>query len=78
MGQLEAIPSTSNRRIREPDIQGYKTIQGQKPPQVEILMLEDQYAPGMVPHVYFFDTVMCACGMEDCSDYAVMRDHVKA
>ena len=40
----------------------------------EILMLEDQYAPGMVPHVYFFDTVMCACGMEDCSDYAVMRD----
>ena len=37
-------------------------------------MLEDQYAPGMVPHVYFFDTVMCACGMEDCSDYAVMRD----
>lgn len=40
----------------------------------EILMLEDKLAPGMVPHVYFFDTVMCACGMEDCSDYAVMRD----
>lgn len=40
----------------------------------EILKLEDQFAPGMVPHVYFFDTVMCACGMEDCSDYAVMRD----
>ena len=37
-------------------------------------MLEDRFAPGMVPRVYFFDTVMCACGMEDCSDYAVMRD----
>lgn len=40
----------------------------------EILMLENEFAPGMVPQVYFFDTVMCACGMEDCSDYAVMRD----
>lgn len=40
----------------------------------EILMLEDQFAPGMVPKIYFFDTVMCACGMEDCSDYSVMRD----
>ena len=39
----------------------------------EILALEDQYAPGMVPHIYFFDTVMCACGMEDCSDFEVMR-----
>lgn len=40
----------------------------------ELLLLEEQFAPGMVPHVYFFDTVMCACGIEDCSDYAVMRD----
>lgn len=40
----------------------------------EILILEDQYVPGMVPRVYFFDTVMCACGMEDCTDYSVMRD----
>lgn len=40
----------------------------------EILKLEEELAPGMVPHVYFFDTIMCACGMEDCSDYAVMRD----
>ena len=40
----------------------------------EIIILEDKLAPGMVPHIYFFDTVMCACGMEDCSDYAVMRD----
>lgn len=40
----------------------------------EIMTLEDKYAPGMVPHIYFFDTVMCACGMEDCSDFSVMRD----
>lgn len=40
----------------------------------EIIMLEEKYAPGMVPHIYFYDTVMCACGMEDCSDYDVMRD----
>lgn len=40
----------------------------------ELLLLEEKFAPGMVPHIYFFDTIMCACGMEDCSDYAVMRD----
>lgn len=40
----------------------------------EILMLEEKFAPGMVPKVYFYDTIMCACGMEDCSDYSVMRD----
>ena len=40
----------------------------------EILQLEDKMAPGMVPHIYFFDTVMSACGMEDCSDFEVMRD----
>lgn len=40
----------------------------------EILMLEEKFAPGMVPKVYFYDTTMCACGMEDCSDYSVMRD----
>ena len=40
----------------------------------EIIMLEEKYAPGMVPHIYFYDTVMCACGMEDCSGYEVMRD----
>ena len=40
----------------------------------EILELEEKMAPGMVPHIYFFDTVMCASGMEDCSDFEVMRD----
>ena len=58
----------------EQDIQGHKTIQGQKPPGVRNTHAGGPVSPGMVPHVYFFDTVMCACGMEDCSDYAVMRD----
>lgn len=40
----------------------------------EILKLEEAMAPGMVPHIYFYDTVMCACGMEDCSDFEVMRN----
>ncbi len=40
----------------------------------EILKLEEGFAPGMVPRIYFYDTVMCASGMEDCSDYEVMRD----
>ncbi len=40
----------------------------------EILQIEERLAPGMVPHIYFYDTVMSACGMEDCSEYTVMRD----
>lgn len=40
----------------------------------EMLILEDKWAPGMVPKIYFYDTTMYACGMEDCSDYEVMRD----
>ncbi len=34
----------------------------------EILQLNDKYAPGMVPKIYFYDTVMSACGMEHLSD----------
>ncbi|MDQ0151491.1 5-methylthioribose kinase [Moryella indoligenes] len=41
--------------------------------EAEIITLEDKFAPGMVPRIYFYDTVMCACGMEDCSDFQVMR-----
>ena len=44
----------------------------------EILQLEEQLAPGMVPHIYFYDTVMSACGMEDCSGYEVMRNAMRA
>ncbi len=39
----------------------------------EILQLQGQYAPGLVPEIYGYDTVMCACAMEDLSDYALMR-----
>ncbi len=39
----------------------------------EILQLNDKYAPGMVPKIYFYDTVMSACGMEDLSDHELMR-----
>lgn len=39
----------------------------------EILQLNDKYAPGMVPKIYFYDTVMSACGMEDLSDHQLMR-----
>ncbi len=44
----------------------------------EILLLQEKLAPGMVPHVYFYDTVMSACGMEDCSDFELMRDAMLA
>lgn len=39
----------------------------------EILQLQDQYAPGLVPKIYGYDTVMCACAMEDLSDHELMR-----
>ena len=42
--------------------------------EAEILLLEEKLAPGMVPHVYCYDTTMSALIMEDCSDYLVMRD----
>lgn len=43
----------------------------------EILELEEKLLSSdkkMVPHIYFYDTVMAACIMEDCSDFEVMRD----
>jgi 5-methylthioribose kinase len=39
----------------------------------EILLLQDKYAPGLVPKIFKYDTVMCACLMEDLSDYKLMR-----
>lgn len=39
----------------------------------EILLLQDKLAPGLVPKVYLYDTVMCACLMEDLSDHEMMR-----
>lgn len=39
----------------------------------EILILQDKYAPGLVPKIFKYDTVMCACLMEDLSDHRLMR-----
>ena len=39
----------------------------------EILILQGKLAPGYVPEIYFYDTVMCACGMQDMSDHMIMR-----
>jgi len=39
----------------------------------EILQIQDKYAPGSVPKIYGYDTVMCACCMEDLSDHRLMR-----
>ena len=39
----------------------------------EILQLQDKLAPGSVPKIYGYDTVMCACCMEDLSDHELMR-----
>ena len=39
----------------------------------EILELQNQLAPGLVPKIYKYDTVMCACAMEDLSDHEMMR-----
>jgi len=39
----------------------------------EILRLQAKYAPGSVPEIYAYDTVMCACIMEDLADYRLMR-----
>ena len=39
----------------------------------EILVLQGKLAPGYVPEIYFYDTVMSACGMQDLSDHMIMR-----
>jgi 5-methylthioribose kinase len=39
----------------------------------EILLLQDKYAPGLVPKIFRYDTVICACIMEDLSDHTLMR-----
>lgn len=39
----------------------------------EILQLQNQYAPGLVPKIYMYDTTMSACIMEDLSDHELMR-----
>ena len=39
----------------------------------EILILQGKLAPGYVPEVYCYDTVMNTCCMEDLSDHEIMR-----
>ena len=39
----------------------------------KILELQNNYAPGLVPRIYFYDTTMCACALEDLSDHELMR-----
>lgn len=39
----------------------------------EILQIQYEYAPNLVPKIFMYDTIMCACAMEDLSDYTLMR-----
>lgn len=39
----------------------------------EILVLQGELAKGYVPEIYFYDTTMSACGMQDLSDHMIMR-----
>ena len=39
----------------------------------EILILQGKLAPGYVPEIYNYDTVMSACCMQDLSDHLIMR-----
>jgi 5-methylthioribose kinase len=41
--------------------------------EYEILKLEDELAPGLVPKVYGYDPTMNCCAMEDLSDHLIMR-----
>lgn len=41
--------------------------------EAEILKLEGELAPGLVPEVYLYDPVMCCMVMEDLKDYRNMR-----
>ncbi len=41
--------------------------------EYELLKLEAELAPGLVPEVYRYDPVMCCCAMEDLSDHVIMR-----
>jgi len=42
--------------------------------EYEILKVENELAPGLVPKIYHYDPVMNCCVMEDLSDHTIMRD----
>jgi 5-methylthioribose kinase len=41
--------------------------------EYEVLKLEAELAPGLVPEVYRYDPVMFCCAMQDLSDHVIMR-----
>jgi 5-methylthioribose kinase len=41
--------------------------------EFDILTLQNELAPGLVPRVYGYDPVMNCCAMEDLSDHTIMR-----
>ncbi|OOB76898.1 MAG: S-methyl-5-thioribose kinase [Epulopiscium sp. Nuni2H_MBin003] len=41
--------------------------------EAEVLQNQEKLAPGLVPKVYLYDDIMCACVMEDLSDHTIMR-----
>jgi 5-methylthioribose kinase len=41
--------------------------------EAEILKMEGELAPGLVPEVYDYDPVMSCCSMEDLSDHVILR-----
>lgn len=51
----------------------FKLSQDRNRIESEILQMQGKYAPGLVPKIYKYDTVMGCCLMEDLSDHALMR-----
>ncbi|WP_298471995.1 S-methyl-5-thioribose kinase [uncultured Psychrobacillus sp.] len=41
--------------------------------ETKALEIQNQYTPGLVPHIYFSDEVMSACAMEDLGNFKIMR-----
>lgn len=54
----------------EPDL-GVSTDRGRI--EAKILKIESSYAPGLVPEIYLYDSVMCAMIMEDMVGHTMMR-----
>lgn len=46
--------------------------------EYEILKLQNDLAPGLVPKVYKYDPIMSCCVMEDLSDHVIMRKALMA
>src|SRR5699024_1618008 len=44
--------------------------------EAEVLSLQGELAPGLVPKVYKYDPIMCALVMEDISDHGNLREEL--